>query len=223
MRSSARLSFVGRSYESGLLDSALAEARAGTPTLVWIEGPAGIGKTALVRSFLARAYNVLTLWATASQADPVTPWETLAQLLVGAPDTMADQVSRVRVATRTMTADVSGLLVELFQALLGTRGVIVAVVDNVDCADSASTEALRSALRHLEDARLLFVATADTGPGRAGSAWWRATSTPCASALAGSAQTSWPSLGRAGADRSVPQPPTALPCTPVATQPTPPP
>ena len=45
--------FVGREKELGVLRSALDHVRAGQPQVVLIEGPAGIGKTALVNQFLA--------------------------------------------------------------------------------------------------------------------------------------------------------------------------
>lgn len=67
--------FVGRSQEFALLDSALTDARAGSPYLVWIEGPAGIGKTALVRHFVGRTGDTAIGWAAASQDEEGAPWE----------------------------------------------------------------------------------------------------------------------------------------------------
>ncbi|MFD6289136.1 AAA family ATPase [Streptomyces sp. NPDC060205] len=45
--------FVGRSHSLALLAAARERARAGQPQRVLVEGPAGIGKTALVRRFLS--------------------------------------------------------------------------------------------------------------------------------------------------------------------------
>jgi len=44
--------FVGRGVELELLGAELDLARAGSSRLVWIEAPAGMGKTTLVRRFL---------------------------------------------------------------------------------------------------------------------------------------------------------------------------
>ena len=44
--------FVGRQVELAALRARLAAARAGVPQVVEIQGPAGIGKTALVEQFL---------------------------------------------------------------------------------------------------------------------------------------------------------------------------
>lgn len=48
--------FVGRADEIAVLDAALAEVTAGTPTTVFVEGESGIGKSSLVRSFVDRVH-----------------------------------------------------------------------------------------------------------------------------------------------------------------------
>ena len=47
--------FVGRQPELAVLRARLADALAGRPQIVQIQGPAGIGKTALLEHFLAEA------------------------------------------------------------------------------------------------------------------------------------------------------------------------
>src|SRR5690349_22369594 len=54
---------VGQEAESGRLDAALAEAVAGTPVVVVLEGVPGIGKTTLLRRFLARRPALATVQA----------------------------------------------------------------------------------------------------------------------------------------------------------------
>ena len=44
--------FVGRSAELGWLDSRFSTAVAGSPSTVVVDGPPGIGKSALVSNFL---------------------------------------------------------------------------------------------------------------------------------------------------------------------------
>jgi len=48
----AEPAFVGRLSEMALLDEAWAAVGRGRPVVVWIEGPSGVGKTALARHFL---------------------------------------------------------------------------------------------------------------------------------------------------------------------------
>jgi MoxR-like ATPase len=45
-------SFVGRVAELQLVESCVADAAAGRPRVVWVEGEAGSGKTAFVRRIL---------------------------------------------------------------------------------------------------------------------------------------------------------------------------
>ncbi|MCC7540397.1 MAG: protein kinase, partial [Deltaproteobacteria bacterium] len=52
---SARAPFVGRTELLAALDAALVAPRAGHPVVVWVGGRSGMGKTALVQQFLARA------------------------------------------------------------------------------------------------------------------------------------------------------------------------
>lgn len=40
-----RDAFIGRTAELAVLDDELEQARAGRPRVVWVSGPAGIGKT----------------------------------------------------------------------------------------------------------------------------------------------------------------------------------
>lgn len=47
--------FVGRSDELATIDGVYTAARAGTPTVIWVEGVAGAGKSALAREAVSRA------------------------------------------------------------------------------------------------------------------------------------------------------------------------
>lgn len=50
--------FIGRDAELAWLESALAASRRGVPQVVFLEGPSGLGKTALVQHFLRRVRQV---------------------------------------------------------------------------------------------------------------------------------------------------------------------
>ncbi|MGH1556580.1 ATP-binding protein [Streptomyces sp. L7] len=71
--------FVGRAESLALLAGARERARAGVPGRVLVEGPAGIGKTALVRHFLCGSGQVLR--AAGEEAESELPFGVLAQLL----------------------------------------------------------------------------------------------------------------------------------------------
>jgi AAA ATPase domain len=74
---------VGRTAELDSLAGAFVRARGGQPGVVCVEGPAGIGKTALVRAFLGTVPS-LVLWASGDEDEMTLPWGVLAQLARGA-------------------------------------------------------------------------------------------------------------------------------------------
>lgn len=146
---SGRQLFVGRSQELGQLHRALTDARAGLPGLMWIEGPGGIGKTALVRYFVERTVDAECLWASACQDEAAAPWELLRQLVRRAPTPMRDSLAgvRSRLLPDPDPASVISALVEGFESF---REVVVVVLDDVALADEASAHALRSAFCRVE-------------------------------------------------------------------------
>src|SRR5262252_8633716 len=81
--------FVGRQPMLVRLRRMLEQARASQPRLVLIEGPAGIGKTTLVRHFLAEADARCVLGVSGDEAEAGLPFGVLAQLLAAAPTTPA--------------------------------------------------------------------------------------------------------------------------------------
>jgi DNA-binding CsgD family transcriptional regulator len=81
-----------RSEELAAVDAAIAGARGGTGTLVVIEGPAGIGKTALLAEGRARAAasGSTVLYARASELETAFSFGVVRQLLEAAVATAAD-------------------------------------------------------------------------------------------------------------------------------------
>ena len=73
-RGPAMHTFVGRTGELDVLHARLADARAGRPWIVEVQGPAGIGKTALIERFLAEAKG-----AGASQRAPASEDRTASE------------------------------------------------------------------------------------------------------------------------------------------------
>jgi predicted ATPase len=78
--------FVGRELELGVLGGCLERAIAGAGSLVMVAGEAGIGKTQMLREFVAtaRRRGAVTLWGSSFEGDwhpPYGPWaEALGEL-----------------------------------------------------------------------------------------------------------------------------------------------
>ena len=73
--------FVGRAEELGWLADRLASAVASSPTTVVIDGPPGIGKSALVSSFLDGLREVRTLRASGDESEASLQFGVAHQLL----------------------------------------------------------------------------------------------------------------------------------------------
>jgi AAA ATPase domain len=148
--------FVGRQSELARLHRRLARARAGTPGLVLIEGPPGIGKTALVRRFLDVAGAQFALRASGEEAEAGLPLGVLAQLMAEAPAALPNNLS---VTCKRDGGPVDPLvagaaLVDLLGKLQGS-GPSLVLVDDAHWADCPSLRALTFALRHVRMDRLL--------------------------------------------------------------------
>lgn len=153
------LHFVGRRAELAVLRDRAAEARAGRPRIVQVQGPPGIGKTALVERFLADpgpGPRPVVVRASGEETESLlvhgvveqlarsagAAGGPLAQLCSGSP--VADPVT---VGTRILE-----MLDELEAA-----GPVVVVVDDLHWADLPSLQALIFALRRLDADPVLVV------------------------------------------------------------------
>ena len=150
--------FVGRTAELDALAGAYVRARGGRPGVVCVEGPAGIGKTALVRAFLATVPS-LVLWASGDEDEMTLPWGVLAQLARGA---QADRPEALRkLAELSPGADplTSGqLLLDALGALTPGEPMVL-VVEDLHWTDLPSAKALRFVLRRLSQEHVLAVVT----------------------------------------------------------------
>jgi ATP/maltotriose-dependent transcriptional regulator MalT len=159
--------FVGRQSMLAHLRRMLEQARAGQPRLVLIEGPAGIGKTTLVRRFLAEAGERCVLRASGEEAEASLPFGVLAQLLAAAPTTPSDLAALGVAGERPVDQLAAGaVLLDLLGALQRSDPVVV-VVDDLHWTDQPSLHALTFALRRLRVDRLLtLVLTRDLAEAR---------------------------------------------------------
>jgi DNA-binding CsgD family transcriptional regulator len=141
--------FVGRDAELAAVEACVDAAVAGQAQVVWIEGAAGSGKTALVREVLGRlpaACQVLRAEADELAGD--VPLDVLGQL---APISAG-------------SAFAAGM--ELL-ALLGAAqdaGPVAAVVEDLHWADAASCQALLTVARRLDRDKVVFLISSRPDP-----------------------------------------------------------
>lgn len=146
--------FAGRERELARLRAELGQVRAGESRLVSIDGPAGMGKTALVRRFLAKADGLHMLCASGDDGEALLPYGIVAQL---APElsVLGEGTEEGRCLTDLDPLVVGSALLDLLQGL--QDHAVAVVIDNAHWADLPSLSALIFALRRLGTARVLSV------------------------------------------------------------------
>lgn len=152
-------SLTGRDAEISALGDAYDAARTGIPTQVLIEGPGGIGKTALIRHFLADPARAGARTVTATGVD----WEStlpfrVAEALAHAGGGVLGLPTESGAAAR---CDEAGRQLHAAWHRLQERQPVVVVVDDAHWADVESLRAARSALRRMSTERVLLVFAAD--------------------------------------------------------------
>ncbi|WP_049574090.1 ATP-binding protein, partial [Nonomuraea sp. SBT364] len=144
--------FVGRLAELAMLRAELRVAAAGPARMVVIDGPEGIGKTALIRHVLDEVPQVRVLAASGEESERQLRYGVVRQLVDEVPGHDAWTAGQA-------VCD----LVERLQA----GGPVVVLVDDAQWADRASLRALSYALRRMRDGRVLvFIACRDAGDPR---------------------------------------------------------
>ncbi|MFF8847925.1 AAA family ATPase [Streptomyces sp. NPDC015127] len=153
-------SLIGRAGEIAALARPISAARSGRPELILVEGPAGIGKTALVEHVLAHhATDAGVLRVAGVSWEPGLPLGIAEQLVHGngSGATLPDPTAPEAVL------DTSRLLHRQWAARQEREPVIV-VVDDAHWADVESLRAIRSALRRMSTGRVLVVLVARDEP-----------------------------------------------------------
>ncbi len=133
--------FVGRAPELAVLDGMLRIAAAGRSQVVVVRGPAWIGKTALIKRFIA-GRKIRVRWASGDQDESELPGGLLEQF--GPAGERAD--------TDPLRAGSA-----LLEAVRAWESPSVLVVDDAHWGDDLSLRALSYALRRLQDEPLLAV------------------------------------------------------------------
>ncbi|MEU5692333.1 AAA family ATPase [Actinosynnema sp. NPDC020468] len=162
---------VGRAGEFGTLTAALRRCGTGEGVVVTVTGPAAVGRTELIQTFLKQA-DALVLAATGAEAERDFPLAVVGQLFHGA--TLDRDAARVVCALldegahatadgdRVPPAVLQGLATAVLD-LAATRPVVVAV-DEVHHADPQSRAWLLYLARRMRTARVLLLTGArDTG------------------------------------------------------------
>ncbi|MHA6782971.1 LuxR C-terminal-related transcriptional regulator [Pseudonocardia saturnea] len=145
---------VGRSAELARLAALLDRARAGTPVVAVVEGPAGIGKSALLHRFLRDVPDVT--WVAGLAWERGRPGELVRRLLAGRPD---------RSDPDPPGSDPVDLGVRLARWWCGAAEAQVVVVDDAHDGDVVSLQALASAVARLTVAPLLLLLVGSGAPG----------------------------------------------------------
>ncbi len=180
--------FIGRRRESDALGEAYERARAGQATAVVVQGESGVGKTALVRHFVAeiqgRFPEAVALAGRCYERESV-PYkaidgvvDSLSRYLRDAPDRaelvpqeaavlgLVFPVLRPYVPERSAEEeDPARLRTRMFAALrelllrMAERGPLIVTIDDLQWADHDSLQLLQELMRQPEAPRLMLVAT----------------------------------------------------------------
>ncbi|MFD9908867.1 AAA family ATPase, partial [Streptomyces sp. NPDC059063] len=153
--------FCGRGPELAALRQDFTDASAGTPRLVLLEGPGGIGKTALVRRFLDSLPDPCVLHASGEENESALPCGVLAQLVGQSPLPVPETLAGLVRVPQSLHANLPPLaagfgLLDLLSEVQ-SKGPVVLVVDDAHWSDPESLNALTLALRRLRHDRVLAI------------------------------------------------------------------
>ena len=153
--------FVGRATELAVLSDAYVSARSGRARVAAVEGAAGMGKSALLRRFLAVTAIPTVLSASGEEAETELPFGVIAQLRTAAlaacgQPAAGSQASRqatklVRWPAPSPADDPLEVGATLLDVLgdLQAGGTVAIAVDDLHWADRQSVQALLFATRRL--------------------------------------------------------------------------
>ena len=177
--------FVGRQSELEFLSEVLASARGSGARILAIEGEPGIGKTAFVRHFLARADDVVKLEVSADETETSLELGVISQIVVGASaagSTAAESAASLLPAPgergRASAFAVGAQLLSALDSLESLATVLLAI-DDAHWMDVWSAAALLFALRRLHaDRVLVLLVSRPGGLERFGASWDRLLNDP---------------------------------------------
>ena len=164
--------FVGRAAEIAGLEAAASEARCGQPKVVLVEGGEGIGKSSLLARFATGLAGVAVLRASGDEAELLLPYGVVGQLVASACG--AGRPPPLLTAGLSGGVDPMAVGAELVGWFGQFRGMVLAVIDDLQWADMLSARALLFAVRRLHADQVLVVMSARPGElSRLGEGWQR--------------------------------------------------
>ena len=133
---SRKETFVGRADELATMGAELDRVRTGHPRVLWVSGPAGIGKTSLVRRLLDDRADVRVLRGDGDEGETGLPFGVLGQLVGDVPRRF---LGPLLAAGPAPDADPLAVGAELLTVLgaLQSSGPVVVVVDDAQWVDDA--------------------------------------------------------------------------------------
>ncbi|MEU8981297.1 AAA family ATPase [Streptomyces sp. NPDC048309] len=157
-------SFVGRNRELQQLSRIADEVAAGTPWLAWVKGDPGIGKTTLIRHWLASMPNFVVLTARGDAAETELPYEIIIGMLRHADREILKHLPLLSEGLRAEPAAYAvGAQLLLLLGELQERGPVALVIDDIQWADQPSMRALSFLARRLVADRVLLVLISRSG------------------------------------------------------------
>lgn len=151
--------FVGRRAELHQLGICLTAVEGGRTRVVLVEGPAGMGKSAMLAAFSQALKGWRVLTASGDEAEMRLPFGLLARLVAGvAPELLTVAGSGGQPPQAADPFVVGAALVQLLGEVQGS-GPVAVIVDDASWADPQSLQALTFALRRLQADRVLAVLT----------------------------------------------------------------
>ncbi|WP_285369852.1 AAA family ATPase [Streptomyces sp. RKAG293] len=155
--SASQSEFLGRRTALRRLRAAAADAREGVPSLLVLQGMPGVGKTTLLRHFLAESTDFSSMTASAVAEERNQPFALLDRLTARVDQSAG--VSRSPGPTSRAPADRTPLNAgaDILRLIDDERrhGPLAVIVDDADWADPMSVRSLAFALRRLWRDRVL--------------------------------------------------------------------
>ncbi|TDQ01010.1 helix-turn-helix transcriptional regulator [Labedaea rhizosphaerae] len=148
--------FVGRTAELAKLSELAEKVRTGAPQVIWVHGPAGIGKTTMVRRFLSDLTGFAVLHAAADPSESVVPYGIVDQLVRRVPQRAQVPLLASGIPDEANPLAVGARLLDLL-GLIQAGGSVALVVDDVQWIDAPSAHALGFVLRRVWADQVLVV------------------------------------------------------------------
>ena len=141
--------FVGREHELGVLDALLAQVRADGARVALVRGAPGIGKTALVRTFLRRHGDLTVAWGSGDEGEATVSYALVDQLFAAMGLRGASLLAHTERVLPIEEPIVVGRQILAALTRCSAARPVVVVVDDAHWADVDSLRAVLFVLRRL--------------------------------------------------------------------------